>query len=303
VSPEPAAVSDAPLRLDRPTEQDGETEDPSLSETSEGPAKDIAPTAPEEAESSAPEEAESSAPEDAETAAPEEHHTPAGPPPLREPGDEPVVVARKDRDHQDTPSEPVPELVPEVDPAVDPTPTRAERRAAAAAEAAAIAAATPEAPSRRQRKQAAKRRARKVKRIVRRLDAWSVMKVAFIFNLCVYVVSMVAVVVLWNVAASAGVIDNVESFIEDLGAFETFQFQPDQLLQATALGGAVLAVLATGLIALGAVLFNLISDLVGGIRLTVIEEPGSVPLKKPRSGGTDAGASGTVSEPSGTSDH
>ena len=82
-------------------------------------------------------------------------------------------------------------------------------------------------------------------------------------------------------------IDNIESFIEDLGAFETFEFEPDQLFQATALGGAVLAVLATGLIALGAVLFNLISDLVGGIRLTVIEEPGSAPLKKPRSGGTD----------------
>ena len=88
--------------------------------------------------------------------------------------------------------------------------------------------------------------------------------------------------------SGAGVIDKVESFIEDLGAFETFEFEPDQLLQATALGGAVLAVLATGLVALGAVLFNLISDLVGGIRLTVIEEDPAPPAPvKPRSGGTD----------------
>jgi hypothetical protein len=139
-----------------------------------------------------------------------------------------------------------------------------------------------EAMSRRQRKRATRLRARKVKRIVRRLDAWSVLKVSFIFFLCVYVISMVTAVILWNVASGAGVIDNIESFIEDLGAFETFEFVPDKLLKGTLLGGAVLAVLATGLAALGAVLFNLISDLVGGIRMTVIEEPGARPMLRPR---------------------
>lgn len=153
--------------------------------------------------------------------------------------------------------------------------------------------------SRHQRKKAAKLRARKVKRIVRRLDAWSVLKVSFLFFLCLYVVSMVAVLVLWSLAANAGVIDNVESFIEDLGAFETFEFDPDKLFQGTALGGAVLAVLATGLTALAAVLFNLISDLVGGIRLTVIEEPGSKPLVRPKKSGRPASDSDTVDEPSG----
>jgi hypothetical protein len=136
--------------------------------------------------------------------------------------------------------------------------------------------------SRRQRKQARRLRARKVKRVVRRLDAWSVLKVSFIFYLCVYAVSLVSSVILWNVADRAGVIENIESFIEDLGAFETFEFVPDELLRGVALAGAVLAVLATGLTALGAVLFNLISDLVGGIRLTVIEEPGARPAVRPR---------------------
>ena len=139
-----------------------------------------------------------------------------------------------------------------------------------------------ELQSRRQRKQARRLRARKVKRVVRRLDAWSVLKVSFIFYLCVYAVSLVSSVILWNVADRAGVIENIESFIEDLGAFETFEFVPDELLRGVALGGAVLAVLATGLTALGAVLFNLISDLVGGIRLTVIEEPGARPAVRPR---------------------
>ena len=150
---------------------------------------------------------------------------------------------------------------------------------------------------RRERRQVAKRRARKVKRIVRRLDAWSVLKVAFIFNLCAYIVSMVAGVVLWRVADGAGVIENIESFIEDLGAFETYRFEPDLIFEAYALGGAVLAVLATGLIALAAVLFNLISDLVGGIRLTVIEEPGSLPARRRRSVGKGEKAPATVTGP------
>lgn len=142
-------------------------------------------------------------------------------------------------------------------------------------------------------------RARKVRRIIRRFDPWSVLKVSFIFFICVYIVSMVALVLLWNLASGGGVIENLESFIEDLGAFETFEFEPGKLLQGAALGGAVLAVLATGLTALGSVLFNLISDLVGGVRLTVIEEPSVRPGVRPITSGTSAGGSDTVTGPSG----
>lgn len=153
-----------------------------------------------------------------------------------------------------------------------------------------------EAKGRRARRKAWLR-ARKVRRIVRRFDPWSVLKVSFIFFVCVYLVSLVALVVLWNLAAGAGVIENVESFIEDLGAFEVFEFESGKLFEAAALGGAVLTILATGLTALGSVLFNLISDLVGGIRLTVIEEP---PPVRPVASGTSGGGSDTVTEPSGT---
>ncbi|HET6665178.1 MAG TPA: DUF3566 domain-containing protein, partial [Acidimicrobiales bacterium] len=141
---------------------------------------------------------------------------------------------------------------------------------------------TEEALSRRQRKAASRLRARKVKRVIRRVDAWSVLKVSFLFFLCIYVVSLVASLLLWSAATNADVIDKIESFVEDLGAYETWQFEPDQLFRGVLYGGAVLAVLATGLTALGAVLFNLISDLVGGIRITMIEEPGARAVLRPR---------------------
>lgn len=113
--------------------------------------------------------------------------------------------------------------------------------------------------------------------MLRRLDPWSVLKVSLVFYLCCYVVAMVAGVLLWRLADSTDVIANIESFVMDYGGFETFEFEPDLILQGGLLVGAVLVVLATGLTVLGAVLFNLISDLVGGVRVVVIEEDSARP--------------------------
>jgi hypothetical protein len=135
--------------------------------------------------------------------------------------------------------------------------------------------------TRKQRKAQYRLRARKVKRVVRRFDAWSVLKVSLVFYLCLYVVAMVAGILLWNVSARVGVIDNIEGFVIKMGAFKTFEFEPKLILEGTALIGAALVVVATGLTVLAAILFNLISDLVGGIRMTVIEEDGARPIGRP----------------------
>jgi len=139
-----------------------------------------------------------------------------------------------------------------------------------------------EVMTRRQRKHVDRLRARKVRRVVRHVDAWTVLKVSLLFYLCSYVIGLVSGVILWNVADRAGYIEKVEGFIEDLFAYETFEFLPGTLFTAVALGGAILAIVATGLTALGAVLFNLISDLVGGVRLTMVELPGAKPAVRPR---------------------
>ena len=45
-----------------------------------------------------------------------------------------------------------------------------------------------------------------------------------------------------------------------------------QLFRSTAVLGVFVAALGTGLWVLGAVVFNLITELVGGVRVTVLEE-------------------------------
>ncbi len=147
-------------------------------------------------------------------------------------------------------------------------------------------------------------RSRRVQRIVRRVDAWSVLKISFVFFIVLYLVLLVAGVLLWAFAVGTGTIDNVENFIEQLFALDSFSFVGEQILRASAIGGALLVVAGTFTTTVLAVLFNLISDLVGGLRFTVVEEqilrpvsPAAPPAKPTTSASTVDGsppAPGTV---------
>ena len=141
------------------------------------------------------------------------------------------------------------------------------------------------APALVDRLQERRLRARKVRRLVRHIEPWSVLKVALLFNFCMWVVTMVAGVLLWNAAETAGTIQDVEQFAEEIFALEEFAFQGEEIFNAVALGGLVVAVAATGFAVLVAILLNLISDLTGGIRVTVVEEETARPISTlPRRG-------------------
>lgn len=116
-----------------------------------------------------------------------------------------------------------------------------------------------------------RRRVRRVVRTVRDVDAWSVAKVGAVFHLALWLVVMVTGLLLWNVASATGTIDNIENFLESFG-WESFTFDGSQLFRSSAILGLFLAGLGTALWVVGAIVFNLITELVGGIRVTVLEE-------------------------------
>lgn len=115
-------------------------------------------------------------------------------------------------------------------------------------------------------------RARRVHRVVRRVDPWSVLKLSLLFYFCVWLMFTIAAVLIWGVAVGSGTVESLENFIATLLAFEEFSFNADQIFRLFAMGGLIMVFLFTALSAILAVLFNLISDLIGGIRVTVIEE-------------------------------
>jgi hypothetical protein len=120
-----------------------------------------------------------------------------------------------------------------------------------------------------------------VRRTLRHIDPWSVFKISVLLYLCLYVAVMLAGVLLWSAAVGSGLIDNVESFIEELLAFETYEFQADEIFRGFAIIGLVLAAAGAAFNVVMAIVFNLISDLTGGLRVTVLEEDEAIPYVQP----------------------
>ena len=117
-----------------------------------------------------------------------------------------------------------------------------------------------------------KLQARRVRRIVRHIEVWSVLKISILFFACLWAVFLIAGFIVWGVAESSGTVGKLESLITELFALDTFNFDGKQIFRGYALGGLILAIAGSTLNVLMVLLFNLISDLTGGLRVTMIEE-------------------------------
>ena len=115
------------------------------------------------------------------------------------------------------------------------------------------------------------RRVRRTTRTLRYIDPWSVLRVSALFHLVLYLILLITGVLLWNVANTTGTVDNVERFMESFG-WETFEFDGGEIFSQAWVLGLFLVVGLTGLAVLVAVTFNLIADVVGGVRVTVVED-------------------------------
>ena len=111
---------------------------------------------------------------------------------------------------------------------------------------------------------------RRVRRIIRKVDPWTVLKVAAVFNAIVGLVWVLGVWIAWSIAVQRGI---PEKFVE-IFARLTIAFTPDGELyfRVVVMLAIVWAIAATAAMTLGAVLYNLISDLVGGIEIIMLEE-------------------------------
>ena len=106
---------------------------------------------------------------------------------------------------------------------------------------------------------------------VRRIDLWAVLKISLCFYLAAVVLVIISGVVLWLIADAAGAIDNVESFMGKILSSKNYHLVSAQILEGTILVGLVLAALMTIITVVGAALYNLFSELVGGFEVTLVE--------------------------------
>lgn len=105
------------------------------------------------------------------------------------------------------------------------------------------------------------------------MEPWTVLKFSVLLFSALYLVFLVAGLVLWTAATATGLRENVETFIGDLIASDDFTILGPTMLRASILGGFVLVLMGTGASVLLTVLYNLISDVIGGITVVFEERP------------------------------
>ena len=121
------------------------------------------------------------------------------------------------------------------------------------------------------------RRGVKVRRVVRRFELWSVAKMALIFHLFCYALTVGVLVVVWNVAFRLGTITKLETFLSDFGfsdkaTKQDFRLHGDALFRAGMLAGLGLVALNTLGTVMLAFFYNGVSGMFGGVVVSVLEE-------------------------------
>lgn len=111
---------------------------------------------------------------------------------------------------------------------------------------------------------------RRVRRIIRRIDPWTVLKVSVVFNAIAALVFVLGTWVMWSLALRRGIPGRIVDIFESLTL--TISIEGELYFRIVVLLAIIGAILATAFMTLGAVLYNLIADLVGGVEIAVLEE-------------------------------
>ena len=116
---------------------------------------------------------------------------------------------------------------------------------------------------------------RRVRRIIRKFDPWTVLKVSLVLYFVLELAAVLGAVIFWTLLNAAGIPLKIDETLAKI----TIEFiegsiipAEESLFKATLFLAISWVVLATGFTTLGALMYNLISDVVGGIEVIVLEE-------------------------------
>ena len=104
-----------------------------------------------------------------------------------------------------------------------------------------------------------------------KVELWSVLKVSLCFYLAGLAMMIIAGLVVWLLLDASGGIHNFEKFMGDIMSAKNYRLVASQILLGAVLVGLVIVALMTIITVIAAALYNLFSELVGGVEVTLVE--------------------------------
>jgi hypothetical protein len=113
----------------------------------------------------------------------------------------------------------------------------------------------------------------RIRAVVRRVDPWSVLKFSLLFYFCIMLIVLFGLAILYWVLSAIGAIDSLAKLIGQFGfGGDAFRIDGGWLFSRLFLIGIV-GVAAWSLLNMCvAFLYNLVSDVVGGVEVTLAEK-------------------------------
>jgi hypothetical protein len=116
---------------------------------------------------------------------------------------------------------------------------------------------------------------RRVRRIIRKIDPWTTLKVSAVVWAVLALAFVLGAVIFWSVLDRAGIPDRLVEFMVEITLIEQGSnpfANTEQFLRFLIFGSVVGWVMATGMTVAVSVIYNLVSDVVGGLEIVVLEE-------------------------------
>ena len=127
--------------------------------------------------------------------------------------------------------------------------------------------------------------ARKVRRLLRHVDPWSMFKLSLLLSLCMWLILMIAAVIMWTVARNAGTIASIENFVNSSLSLQDWTLDGDFIFRQFGLITLLLSLGFTAAVVVASLVFNLVSDIIGGVWVSVIEEETARPVAESKPAG------------------
>lgn len=112
---------------------------------------------------------------------------------------------------------------------------------------------------------------RRIRVQVRRISPWSVLKLSLLFYFCLMLVVLLGLGILYAVVDALGILDSISDLLNSVGFGPNFRFNGGAIFRTLFFIGLISVVVWSALTVFVVFLYNLISDLVGGIELTLTE--------------------------------